>query len=161
MKSIVIGSSLSGKTTLVRYLRSHTKMNVKEMDEMLTELNDGNFPQNLKHKEALASKVIQNVLNQENIIFFTNTDYFSQEDLRLAKTLGFKIIQLNISLRKLKIRNTQRIENEKYDDMTPYLTGMLNYQKEISKSGLIDKVIIADQPAELLAKSLLDYLGSC
>jgi shikimate kinase len=41
MKAIVIGISTTGKTTLVKYLRQHTKVPVSEIDEQLTEKNKG------------------------------------------------------------------------------------------------------------------------
>jgi hypothetical protein len=52
MKVIVIGTSLSGKTTLYKY-------------------------------KVLAPKVIDEVLNKESVLFFTNTDYFSDEELTI------------------------------------------------------------------------------
>ena len=77
MKLIVIGSSLSGKTTLVRQLRAVHGLSVAEMDEKLTDLNNGVYPADLKYKhEVLAPKAIQDVLGKDSIFFFTSTDYF-------------------------------------------------------------------------------------
>ena len=69
------------------------------MDEELTKLNNGKFPTDAGHKhENLAPKIIKNLLNKKNVLFFTNTDYFSVDELRETKDKGFKIIQLELNL---------------------------------------------------------------
>jgi len=160
MEAIIIGTSLSGKTTLISYLRAHSALNLSEMDEVLTELNNGVYPQNLKYKnEILVPKAITEVLAKKDIVFFTNTNYFSPNDLTKARKLGFKIIQLVINLNELNKRNTLRVNKEGYDDLTQYLQGMTQYQQDINKQGFVDKRIDANQPIEIVAKELLDYLS--
>lgn len=154
MKIIVIGASLSGKTTLVRYLQSQN-INCSEIDEEITILNGGSYPTDIdkKHLE-LVPKIITDILSRPDVLFFTNTDYFTLEDLRKAKTTGFKIYQLDISLAELIKRNKVRVEVEKYEDMTPWLEDMVDYQNELKKIGLIDKSIDATLPTEKIAKEI-------
>ena len=47
-KSLIIGSSLTGKTTLVKYLRDNLNMEVQEIDEELNRLNGGKFPTDME-----------------------------------------------------------------------------------------------------------------
>jgi len=155
MKVIIIGSSLSGKTTLVKELRKNNCPLVSEMDEELTTLNKGEYPLDIDYKNnILLPKVIKKVLNQKDIVFFTNANYFSEKDLKKAKNLGFKIIQLNVDYQELLNRNSNRIKTENYQDSSPWLKGMLAYQKDIQENGLIDAVIDANKPVSEIIHTL-------
>ena len=160
MKVIVIGPSLSGKTTVIRQLCLITEIPVFEMDEELTKLNKGSYPTESEYKQkALAPKVIDRILNKENIIFFTNTDYFSVDDLVTAKLKGFEIIQLVLDFEKLMKRNEQRVKNEGYEDLSKWFRGMLKYQEILREKGLVDKIIQADQPVTNIVKEILKTLS--
>lgn len=154
MKSIVIGTSLSGKTTLIRYIRANYDFNVSEIDEELTSMNDGQYPMDADYKhQVLVPKIIQNILKQD-ILFFTNTDYFTIDDLRVAKEKGFKIIQLTLPIEILLKRNQKRMLHEGYADHSEYLPGMLEYQQKIYESGIVDEVI-DDDNIEKITKLLI------
>lgn len=160
LKVIIIGTSLSGKTTLIRLLRSQADFPISEMDEELTLINGGEYPADAKFKhEVLTPKVVKKIFDLEKIVFFTNTNYISIEDLSEAKKQGFKVIQLDLSLDELMRRNESRMKNEGYDDMGQWLEGMLQYQREIKKAGLVDKLIDANKSTELIAKELTDFIG--
>ena len=155
MKGIVIGASLSGKTTVARHLRSNTNISVSEMDEELTRLNNGKYPTDVERKhESLAPKVIKDLLNREDILFFTNTDYFSLDDLREAKDKGFKIIQLELNLDELNKRNKNRVKKEGYDDLSEWFEGMVVYQEKIRDAGVVDIVIDASQSVEKISEEI-------
>lgn len=156
MKIVVIGASLSGKTTIAQKLQGKTKDRIIEMDEMLTDLNKGVYPKDSDYKhKVLVPKIISKVLKQEDIIFFTNTDYFTLNDLSKAKGKGFKIIQLEVGLNELTKRNRNRVEKEKYEDLSKYFRGMLQYQQIIKKKGLIDKIINSDQQIDKVVEEIL------
>ena len=160
MKAIIIGTSLSGKTTTVRYLRENYDFNIGEIDKELTNINGGSFPEDTERKQkSLAPKIIKQILKSAKILFFTNTYYFSDQDLIDARKRGFKIIQLNVSLDELKKRNDYRVKNEGYEDMSRWLEGMNDYQERISRKGLVDKKIDATQSTSKIVENLLDYLS--
>ena len=155
MKGIVIGTSLSGKTTIIRYLRSTTDISASEMDEELTKLNNDKYPTNTDHKHKnLAPRVIKDLFNKEDVLFFTNTDYFSLDDLRRAKDKGFKIIQLELDLDELNKRNENRIKDEGYDDLSEWLEGMVAYQENIRKAGIVDIVIDGNLSVEKISEEI-------
>jgi hypothetical protein len=157
VKEIIIGTSLSGKTTLIRYLRANSELPILEIDEELTRLNNGEYPTDDKYKHmVLAPKVVQDILSREYIVFFTNTDYFTPEDLRTARSRGFKVLQLIIDLEELKRRNELRIKNDGYSDLSEWLSGMLQYQTKIMELGLVDRVLNGDLPTEKIARQLLE-----
>jgi broad-specificity NMP kinase len=156
MKAIIIGTSLVGKTTLIKYLRNTTKLPVSEMDEELAKLNNNVYPSddNYKHR-VLAPKVVNNILDLDEIIFFTNTDYFTPQDLQKARRKGFKVIQLLLDIKELQRRNEYRVKNDGYSDLSQWFEGMINYQDNIKLKGLVDKEIVAAQPIEDIANELL------
>lgn len=158
-KVIIIGTSLTGKTTLVKFLRETQKIKVSEIDEELTKLNDGVFPTDDKYKtEVLTPIVISELLDNEEIIFFTNTDYFSADDLKIARVAGFKIVQLVLTKYEMETRNSERMESEGYEDHSEWFDGMLEYQREIFNLGLVDLVIDAGMPTKEIAKELVDMM---
>ena len=159
MKVIIIGTSLSGKTTLVRYLRANTSLSLLEIDEELTRVNNGKYPtDNIRKHKILIPQIVKNILDQTDVIFFTNTDYFTVEDLKQARKNGFKILQLSLDLEQLQKRNTLRVQKEGYSDLNQWLRGMVDYQTTVREKGLVDKVINANQATEYIAKELIDYL---
>ena len=107
----------------------------------------------------MRTKIIKQILKSENILFFTNTDYFSDQDLIDARNLDFKIIQLNLSLDELRKRNEHRMKNEGYGNMSKWLNGMNEYQERIFSKGLVDKRINAIQPTPKIVEELLDYFS--
>lgn len=160
MKAIVIGASLSGKTTLIRYLKTITDFSILEIDEELTRLNDGVYPLDNEYKHrVLVPQIIKKVLGWEKVIFFTNTDYFTSQDLKKAREKGFLIIQLDLNLKQLQKRNENRIKNEGYSDLNEWLEGMVRYQTQIREEGLVDKIIDGDRPTEDIAKELVFLLN--
>lgn len=161
MRAIIIGSSLSGKTTLKNFLQSKIETPILEIDDELSRINGGKYPtdDNYKH-QILAPKIIKEILNKDDIIFFTNTDYFTEDELKKAQKKGFKIIQLEVTLEDLKKRSEVRVKEEGRDDWSQWLEGMLKYQKEIKDKGLVDKVISMSQPIEKAKEELLAYLVS-
>lgn len=158
-KVIIIGASTVGKSSLVKYLRETTNLVLDEMDEMLTRMNNGVYPKDgdLKHK-VLMPQMVQEILGQDKIIFFANTNAFSLEDLETAHTLGFMIILLVLSPEKMEVRNKQRMEHEGYDDISMYFKYMIEYQELIKDKRVVDKEINTDQPVESIAGELLEIL---
>jgi shikimate kinase len=156
MKIIVIGPSLAGKTTIARHIQLLGNIHVSEIDEELTKLNNGNYPSDEKYKNSiLAPKVIEYVLNQDDIVFLTNTNYFTDDDLKTAKSKGFKIYILDLDIQELKRRNMNRVEKEGYSDMNKWLEGMVLYQNRLKEGGLVDKVIDATQSTENIISEIL------
>ena len=158
-KAIIIGASLSGKTTLIRYLRQHTDLPVLEIDEEVLRLNNNSWPTDDEYKKnVLTPKIIHELEGRNDVVFFTNSDYFDEKTLVQLKKAGFRIIQLSLSLKELRRRNLQRVKEENYQDMSPWLEGMVKYQRNIESRGLVDITLPADQPTETLAKDLVPHL---
>ena len=158
-KAIIIGTSLAGKTTLIRYLRKTSKLQIQEIDEELTQLNKGSYPKDDEYKNTvLAPKIKAKVIAKENILFFTNTHYFTSVELQTARHKGFKIIQLIVTREELEKWNKQRMKNDGYEDHSKRFDSMLKYQKEIKNKGLVDKIIETNKPIEEISQELIFFL---
>lgn len=158
-KAIIIGTSLTGKTTLIRHLRKTGNLQIQEIDEELTRLNGGDWPKDDNFKNSvLVPRIKENVLSNENLLFFTNAHYFSISDLETARQNGFKIIQLFVDKTELEKRNKNRVENEGYEDHSQWFDSMLQYQKDIKDKGLVDKIIETNKPTEEIAQELVSFI---
>jgi guanylate kinase len=160
-KAIIIGASTVGKTKLLNYLKKNTHLQLIESDDLLIAMNGGTFPQDYDYKlNVLAPKMVADVLQQDKIIFFTNVDYFTHQNLLAARQQGFKIIQLILPREHMETRNKYRIEHEGYDDLSSHFDRMEAYQKDISDKKLVDIVISTNKPIETIAEELTVYLSS-
>lgn len=158
-KAIVVGASTVGKTTIVKHLKAITKLKIRESDDVLTELNGGAYPGDTNYKmNVLVPQMVKKVLHQHNIIFFTNTDYFSPEELKIARQNGFVIILLSLAKDKMSKRNKYREKIEGYEDHSKYFDDMLRYQQDILNKGLVDKVIDTDRPVEQIGEDILSNM---
>lgn len=158
-KAIIIGASTAGKSMLIKYLQKETTLTLDEMDDMLTRMNNGVYPKDGDHRhKVLYPRIVKEVIGQDHIVFFTNTHVFSVADLKHARKLGFTIIQLSLSREKMEQRNSDRIKNQNWDDVSMYFKYMIEYQEEIKKKGVVDQEINADQPVENIAGEVLETL---
>ena len=158
-RAIIIGASTVGKTTVFKHLKATTSFKISESDDVLTELNGGTYPRDSHYKmNVLAPQMVERVLNQGNIIFFTNTHYFKPDDLKIARQKGFVIILLSLDRKKMTNRSKYREENEGYEDHSKYFDDMLKYQQEILTKGLVDTVLDTDKPVEEISKNILSNL---
>lgn len=159
MKAIVIGVSTSGKSTIIKHLRPITQANILEIDDELERLNGGEYPKDLEYKDKiLVPKIIEDILKREEIIFFTNPNYFTIQDLQFAREKGFKVIQLHLELDQMRIRNQYRVQYQGYDDLSIWFEGMIAYQEDILKRGLVDHVVNTNQPIEKVVTELRSAL---
>lgn len=151
-KLLIIGPSLSGKTSLVKSLRKNTNYIVAEIDEWLTDLNGGEFPKDDEYKNTvLAKKVFSRLLKTNDIIFFSNAWYFNNNQLKQLKNIGFKVVFLKSNLNTLKERNSERVKIG-YENMEKYLEDMLLYGEEIKE--YTEFVLDTELPIEEIVKDI-------
>ena len=150
MKIIVLAPSAGGKSTLMRYLRHHTKLNVAEMDEEIVKANNNKWPSDDDYKnQVLVPKITKEIIEKDEVTYFTS--YIPIHLVQKAKDNGFRIILLNLSLEQLIARNTERMKSEGYDDASRWFEIQLKGYKELQDAGLIDEVFDADIPTNKIA----------
>ncbi len=154
MKLLVIGTQLSGKSTIAKYLREHTDLHTSEVDEEILAANNGIWPRDNRYKdEVLIPAIYERVAKQESVVFFAN--YFTPlSQVALFKDNGFKVVQLQLPYSEMLRRNKQRMENEGYEDATQWLMGQIENHKEIYEAGLVDRVIDATLPTAEIVRLL-------
>ena len=157
MKLLVIGSQLSGKTTLARYLRKHSTEPVFEIDEEILKLNNNEWPEDNKYKDnVLIPKIYKSMASKGSVIFITKSA-FPASTLNQFKRASFKIILLRLSRSEISRRNEHRMKHESYADATPWIDGQLANHEDILAQGYIDDEIDASQSTEDIANALLNY----
>jgi shikimate kinase len=156
-KILILGPQCSGKTTLVRYLRERVNgLPLVEEDELFTKLNGGTYPSDLQYKEDILRPELQEeIIKSDNIIFVTS--YCKPEMVRELKQKGFIIAQLILDREKLEERNERRTREEGYDDAREWFEENLKFHQEIRNEGLVDHIIDANKPVEVIAKEILNF----
>lgn len=155
-KVIVLAPSTGGKSSLVRYLREHTNLNIAEMDEEILRTNRNVWPIDLSYKDGvLVPKITKEMLGLTEIIYFAS--YFPTKLVPLARENGFRVLLLQLDLATLHQRNKQRMKVENYDDTSRWFEMQLNSFEQLQKIGLIEKVIVANKPVSEVAKEIVSF----
>jgi hypothetical protein len=158
-KAIVIGASTVGKTTIIRHLRDKYNLSVYEFDEELNRRNGGTYPFDVEYRRNVLVPSVQNdILNRDSVLFFTNTRCFTQEDIKHARSRGFRIVQLILDRDEMVRRNKQRMDKEGYSDHASYFDEMILYQQKLLERDMVDKVVDASRSVKVIADELLSYL---
>jgi predicted ABC-type ATPase len=152
-KIIVLAPSAGGKSTLMRYLRDCSNLEIAETDEEVMKANGDVWPDDGLKNTVLIPQTTKQVIKRESIVYLAS--YIPEELIKTARDEGFIIVLLDLMLDTLKERNQQRMSTESYADATPWLQMQLNDFARLLKSGLIDVVIDGNQPVEVLAKDIV------
>jgi predicted ABC-type ATPase len=153
-KIIVLAPSAGGKSTLMRYLRKYTDLHISETDEEVLKANSNIWPTDNNYKnQVLVPQTTEEIIKKEDIIFFAS--YIPTELIRKAKENGFRIIVINLTLEQLAERNKKRMNEENYDDATPWFKGQLDDYQRLSEEDLIDEKINGNQPVLQIAEEII------
>ncbi len=159
-KLLILAPSAGGKSTLMRYLRDHTKLNIAETDEEVMNANNDVWPDDKLKNKILVPQITKEIISRPEVVYFAS--YVPDELIKEARNKGFKIILLDLTIEQLAERNNKRMSIENYQDATPWLQLQLDTFKRIQKDGLIDLVIDGNQSVKDLAKQIqeLSYEAS-
>ena len=153
-KLIILGPQCSGKTTLTRFLREHhSDLPILEEDELFTELNGGEYPQDVEYKEkTLRPKLEEKIRQSDNLIFLTS--YCNPILLKELKSKEFKVIQLVLNKEEFNRRNEKRMQKDGYADANTWAKEVFSFHNDVKDQGLIDKEIDARLPIKEIADLL-------
>ncbi|MEQ1500227.1 MAG: AAA family ATPase [Parcubacteria group bacterium] len=157
-KLIILGPQCSGKTTLTRFLRkNYPDLPILEEDELFTELNGGEYPQDVEYKEkSIRPKLEEKIKQSDNIIFLTS--YCNPVLLKELKAKGFKVVQLVLSQEEFQKRNEKRMREDGYADANVWAKEVFGFHDEVKNEGWAHKSIDASQSIEMVAKEIIDLL---
>jgi len=153
-KLIILAPSCGGKSTLMRYLREHSNLDIAETDEEVMKANNNIWPSDhdLKNK-ILIPLITKEIIKSDSVIFFAS--YIPEDSIREARDKGFKVALLDISMEELIQRNKKRMAQENYQDATPWLEKQLENYNQLEKSGIIDTKIDGAKNVEKLSKEII------
>lgn len=152
-KIIVLAASTGGKSTLLRYLRDNTDLEIAEMDEEIIKSNDNEWPADDDYKnQILVPKIITGILEKNSVVYLAS--YVPDNQLLQAKRLGFKIILVDLSIEELNRRNEARMKQEGYANATPWLQVQIDTFNRLKKDNIVDEVIDGNQTIEKLSDQI-------
>lgn len=155
-KIIILAPSCGGKSSLMRYLREHTSLDIAETDEEVMKANNNIWPDDDLKNKVLVPKTTREIIARDNVIYFAS--YIPTELLQDAKEKGFMIVILEVPEYELVRRNEKRMHEEGYDDVSPWFNGQLANFKELTEEGLVTKKINGNQMVEKVAEEILDLV---
>ena len=151
---IILAPSAGGKSTLMRYLRDNSDLPVFEMDEEVMRANGNEWPRDNDYKDkVLVPQIVKNILEKPRVVYLAS--YIPEDLLEIARTKGFKVILIAVSVDELLKRNNKRIEQENYDDSSPWIEGQLKTYKGLVEKGLVDVSINGEQDIKTIADEII------
>lgn len=151
-KLLILAPSAGGKSTLMRYLREHTEFEIAETDEAVMKANSGMWPNDEIKNKVLVPITTEEIISRSQVIYFAS--YIPDELIKDAKSKGFKLILIDLTIEQLLARNKKRMSEENYQDATPWLQTQLDNFARLKNDKMFDAVINGDQPIELLSKQI-------
>ncbi len=91
-KLLILAPSAGGKSTLLRYLREHTDLNIAETDEEVMKANMGEWPDDKLKNEILVPQTTKEIISRPAVVYFAS--YIPEELIKSARSNGFRIILL-------------------------------------------------------------------
>ncbi len=71
-KIIVLAPSCGGKSSLMRYLREHTDLQIAETDEEVMKANNDVWPDNDFKNQVLVPQTTKEIISRKNVIYFAS-----------------------------------------------------------------------------------------
>jgi predicted ABC-type ATPase len=151
---IILAPSAGGKSTLMRYLRENSNLSVFEMDEEVMSANGDKWPDDNNYKDTvLVPQIVAKIINKPNAIYIAS--YVPEVLLKKARSKGFCVVLINVTLVELTERNKKRMEAERYADSTPWLQLQLNTFNKLVEKGLIDHQIDGHKDIDNIARKIV------
>lgn len=150
---IILAPSAGGKSTLMRYLRKNTDLEIAETDEEVMTANGGVWPSDTLKNEVLVPETTREIIKRKNVIYFAS--YIPEELVRLARKGGFKVLLLEVPLEVLRARNERRMLEESYDDVSRWQEAQLDDYKNLKKAGLTDGLINGNRDVEEIMHDIM------
>jgi dephospho-CoA kinase len=157
-KIMLLAPSAGGKSTLMRYLREHSELNIVETDEEVTKANDGKWPSDDYKNEVLIPLTFKSILIQKQVLFLMKDLPIGL--LREARSAGFYIVALILTYEQLMERNSKRMEEESYDDGSAWFKAQIEQIESYVKDQLVDEIIDGTLPIAQIAEKIIELAQS-
>jgi hypothetical protein len=137
-KVVVLGACCAGKSSLCEQLRLDYR-NVIECDEAVMLAAGGAWPASAEDNHRLVIEAASAAVAMPDVIFLTS--WMPTEMLRLAHDRGFTVALLSVSMPELKRRNSERLAEGGYTDVSHWFESQLDNYADLGSLGLIDVVL--------------------
>lgn len=151
MKLLVIGPLCSGKTTIARHLRSMTSA-VVDLDDELTRLNGGTYPDIETRKTVVAPRALAGAAALPNVILLHST--LDPDDVRALRDAGFTTVLLEVSRDELRRRHRERLREEGWSN-EEWADDNCALIAELRRLSLFDHVVDAERTPSVVAADLV------
>jgi predicted ABC-type ATPase len=138
VKVVVLGACCSGKSSLCEQLRLDHR-SVIECDEAVMLAAGGGWPASAEENHRLVIEAASAAITMTDVIFLTS--WMPTDMLRLAHDRGFTIVLLAVSMPELEHRNSQRLAEGGYSDVSHWFESQLDNYADLGALGLIDVVL--------------------
>lgn len=142
----------------MKYMREHTDFNILEMDEEVMRENGNKWPNdNIYKDQVLVPKIVRKILKEDDVLYLAS--YVPEDLLIQARTQGFKVLLLDVSMKELIRRNRERIDIEHYADASPWLQLQIDTFAKLKDRGLLDMVIDGNDSTKDIASAISNYVA--
>ena len=152
-KVVVLGACCSGKSSLCEQLRIDHR-SVIECDEAVMLAAGGAWPASAEENHRLVIEVARAAIAMTDVIFLTS--WIPTEMLGLAHGSGFTVALLSVPMPELERRNSQRLAEGGYSDMSHWFESQLDNYADLRAIGLIDVVLEGTLTTAALAKRVAE-----
>lgn len=129
-----------------------------ECDEAVMLAAGGAWPASAEENHRLVIEAARDALAMTDVIFLTS--WMPTEMLRLAHDRGFTVALLSVSMPELERRNSERLAEGGYSDMSRWLESQLENYADLSALGLIEFVLDGTLTTAELASTVAKLANS-
>ena len=151
MRLFVIGIACAGKTTVARYLRECSDLNVVDMDDAIGRLNGGVWPDIPTKNNVVLPKVLAEVRAMSDVVLFGSLNVEQTQKLRQD---GFYTVLLDVSENELRRRHAVRLAEEGWTN-AQWFEHEQSVIRELRHNDVFDHVLSGEQSVASVAEEIL------
>ena len=151
MRLFVIGIACAGKTTVARYLRECSDLNVVDMDDAIGRLNGGVWPDIPTKNNVVLPKVLAEVRAMSDVVLFGSLNVEQTQKLRQD---GFYTVLLDVSENELRRRHAVRLAEEGWTN-AQWFEHEQSVMRELRHNDVFDHVLSGEQSVASVAEEIL------
>ena len=147
----MIGIACAGKTTVARYLRERSDLNVVDMDDAIGRLNGGVWPDIPTKNNVVLPKVLAEVRAMSDVVLFGSLNVEQTQKLRQD---GFYTVLLDVSEDELRRRHAVRLAEEGWTN-AQWFEHEQSVMRELCHNDVFDHVLSGEQSVASVAEEIL------
>ena len=151
MRLFVIGIACAGKTTVARYLRECSDLNVVDMDDAIGRFNGGVWPDIPTKNNVVLPKVLAEVRAMSDVVLFGSLNVEQTQKLRQD---GFYTVLLDVSENELRRRHAVRLAEEGWTN-AQWFEHEQSVMRELRHNDVFDHVLSGEQSVASVAEEIL------